>query len=76
VLLPVLILMWTSTPRAAGAVFIVGLALLGATGPRLPRESVPEVLADLPAGLEGTDTEELRAELVALVVSLMAGGVV
>ncbi len=49
VLLPVLILMWTPTPRAAGVVFIAGLALLGATGPRLPRESVPEVLADLPA---------------------------
>ena len=32
------------------------------------------VLADLPAGLE--PTEELRAELVELVLVLMAGGVV
>lgn len=40
----------------------------------LVADVVELVLADLPAGLE--PTEELRAELVELVVSLMAGGVV
>lgn len=48
VLLPVTLLLLTSTPRSAGLVFTVGLALLAASGPRLPHEAVPDLLADLP----------------------------
>lgn len=48
VLLPVVLLLLTSTPRAAGLVLLFGLSLLAASGPRLPYEAVPDVLADLP----------------------------
>lgn len=51
VLLPLVLLLLTSTPRAAGLVFSLGIGLLAAGGPTLPHESVPDVLADLPRSL-------------------------